>query len=61
MQTRSLHHTHVVFRYCIALFSYLKLFAVQYSEHMALFFQDDKHFISVVESDLLTWIMVEES
>ena len=54
MQTRSLRHTHVDFRYCVALFSYLKSFAVQHSEHMALFFQDDKHFISVGEPNLPT-------
>ena len=54
MQTRSLRHTHVDFRYCAALFSYLKSFAVQHSEHMALFFQDDKHFISIGEPNLPT-------
>ena len=54
MQTRPLRHTHVDFRYCAALFSYLKTYAVQHSEHMALFFQDDKHFIRVGEPDLPT-------
>ena len=54
MQTQSLRHTHVDFRYCAALFSNLKSFAVQHSEHMALFFQDDEHFISIGEPNLPT-------
>ena len=54
MQTHSLWHSHVDAHYCAVLLSYLKFFSVQYAEHIALFFQDDKHFVSVGEPDLPT-------
>ena len=54
MQTRSLWHSHVDAHYCDVLLAYLKFFSVQYAEHIALFFQDDKRFVSVGEPDLPT-------